>query len=148
MACYSRPLPAGARGPTTPQDKRAPDVIRATTKDTYTFINGNLLPEQLQLMATSLLNDGELTRTVQKLPLEDQARFVHRADQVRRDHLWLFSASSSLLPQRLSLLSMPKAQNSSTLWEASAVPRDTSQVQLYSVWVLRNSETLLRPLQD
>ena len=59
----------------------------------YAFINENKLPKELKTMVVSLLDVEEpiqLIQVIRGLPLEDQLRFVHRADQVCRDR-WLFS---------------------------------------------------------
>ena len=88
------------REPVMSQRKRSTaDILRATPTHVYTFINGNLPPEQLELMAIFLLNNEELTRAVLGLPTGDQARFVHRVDQVRRGR-WLFSTSFLITPTK------------------------------------------------
>lgn len=50
------------------------------------FANSNLTPKQSRQRASTLLNDGELARNVQELTTGEQARFLDKVDQVRRDH--------------------------------------------------------------
>lgn len=54
----------------------------------YQFVNNNLSPAQLHTMTVSLLHSQEHIRTILRLPADDQARFIDRADQV---HVSIFS---------------------------------------------------------
>jgi len=51
------------------------------------FASSGLTPPQLMRRAAPLLNSKKLLQSVLGLTLENQARFVDKIDQVRRDHL-------------------------------------------------------------
>lgn len=62
------------------------------------FSNSNLTPEQSKQQAVPLLNSEGLLGTVRGLAPEDQAKFVDKVDQVRREGSFI---SSRVLPHYL-----------------------------------------------
>ena len=79
----------------------------------HEFINSSHLPlERLKAMVTFFLNNQELIRIVLGLTPEDQERFVHRVDQVRRSRWLSVQHLPSLLSQRFSLLLVRKVWGS------------------------------------
>jgi len=63
----------------------------------HEFINNNLALERLRAMVIFFLNNQELIRMVLGLTPEDQERFVHRVDQVRRGRCHVLRSTSSLI---------------------------------------------------
>jgi len=65
------------------------------------FANNTLTPEQSRQQAALLLNSKDLLRNLRTLMPEDQAKFIDKADQVRRR--WLSNPSLSIsTPHRFS----------------------------------------------
>jgi len=58
------------------------------------FANNTLTPEQSRQQAALLLNSKDLLRNLRTLMPEDQAKFIDKADQVRRR--WLSNSSLSI----------------------------------------------------
>ena len=58
------------------------------------IIHTSLTPEQLRQRVAPLLIGEELLRNVLSLAPEDQTKFIDKVDQVRRDRLILFLAST------------------------------------------------------
>jgi len=83
---FSAPANSTHRRITKKRAVGMPRTIARQESGVYVFINENLLPEKLREMASSLLNNKDPVRMVLGLPQKDQARFVDRADQVRRGY--------------------------------------------------------------
>ena len=82
----SRPLPPSPDPFSMIKKRRTTPVPRTAAKEefgVYVFVNGNLQPERLRIMAISLLKSKDLPRMLSGLSPEDQVRFLDRVDQVR-----------------------------------------------------------------